>query len=252
MNASDLSEKREIAEGDFTLGGALSVEHAKMIQASAIAWEVAVERDYHTITVKAEAGRLGFTKSQQHVPAMVIPLFSVVDGQIANYQIRPDYPRINRRTGKPVKYETVAESRMCLDVHPRLYRAGSLKAPSVPLFITEGIKKADAAISQQLCCIALLGVWNWRGSNEYGGKTALADWEYIALNDRKVYIVFDSDVMEKPEVHKALGRIAGFLRGRKADVNFIYLPPDEGGTKVGLDDFFAARIRQWRAEHEQS
>jgi Domain of unknown function (DUF3854) len=252
MNSGESAKQTAIFEGDYTLGSNLSVEHAKLIEGSAIAWDVAVERGYYTITHKAEADRLGFGRNQQNVPAIVIPVYSVVDGQIVNYQIRPDYPRIDKRTGKPIKYETVANGRMSVDVHPRLYRAGSLKAPLVPLFITEGVRKADAAISQDLCCISILGVWNWRGSNQYGGKTALPDWEYIALEGRRVYIVFDSDVMEKREVHNALARIAQFLHSRKADVYFIYLPPAEGGIKVGLDDFFAERIKRWRAKHEQS
>src|SRR5262249_49382406 len=93
--------------------------------------------------------------------------------------------------------------------------------------------------SQGLLCVALLGVWNWRGSNEAGGKTALPDWEAIALNGRKVYISFDSDVSEKPEVHAALARLKTFLESRKAEALVIYLPPGEGGKKVGLDDYFA-------------
>ena len=48
-------------------------------------------------------------------------------------------------------------------------------------------------MSKGLCCIALLGVWSWRETNEHGGKTALPDWELIALNGRDVYITFDSD-----------------------------------------------------------
>ena len=47
-----------------------------------------------------------------------------------------------------------------------------LNNPQIPLYITEGIRKGDAAISQGLCCIALLGVTNWRGTNASGGKTA--------------------------------------------------------------------------------
>jgi len=86
--------------------------------------------------------------------------------------------------------------------------------PSVPLFITEGIKKGDALVSQDLCAIALIGVWNWRGTNEYGGKTALPEWESVALNDREVYIIFDSDVMLKQEVHAALARLKAFLEVR--------------------------------------
>jgi hypothetical protein len=59
--------------------------------------------------------------------------------------------------------------------------------------------------------VSLLGVWNWRGTNERGGKMALPEWELIALNDRQVYIVFDSDVMLKPQVHVALVRLKHFL-----------------------------------------
>jgi hypothetical protein len=44
--------------------------------------------------------------------------------------------------------------------------------------------------------------------------TALAEWDYIALNDREVYIVFDSDVMIKPQVHKAMVRLKAFLERR--------------------------------------
>lgn len=64
-----------------------------------------------------------------------------------------------------------------------------LNDPAKPLLITEGARKADSAVSRELCCIAVLGVWNFRGRNEHGGTTALADWELIALNGRRVYIV---------------------------------------------------------------
>lgn len=59
--------------------------------------------------------------------------------------------------------------------------------------------------------MSLLGVWNWRGTNDQGGKVALPKWELIALNDRQVHIVFDSDVMLKPQVHAALVRLKNFL-----------------------------------------
>ena len=95
-------------------------------------------------------------------------------------------------------------------------------------------------VSKGLCCVALLGVWNWRGSNEHGGKTALADWEYITLKGRRVYICFDSDVTTKPEVQAAMARLKAFLEQRGADVSVIYLPAGEGGAKVGLDDYLAA------------
>lgn len=101
---------------------------------------------------------------------------------------------------------------MVLDVPP--FSRGMLADPSVPLFITEGVKKGDALVSQGLCAVALLGVWNWRGTNERGGKTVLPEWDYIALNEREVFIVFDSDIALKPEVHRALVRLKAFLEGR--------------------------------------
>jgi hypothetical protein len=136
-------------------------------------------------------------------------------------------------------------SKMLIDVHPRLTRPCSgdgvalIADPAVPLLITEGIPKADSAISLGLCCIAVLGVWNWRGSNAAGGKTALPDWESIALNSRPVFIVFDSDVMENRKVHYALARLKAFLESRGATVRLIYLSSGELGEKIGLDDYIA-------------
>ena len=215
---------------------ALLDHHRQLIDNSAIWPEVASERGYRSAMSKAELRRLGFTDRQCRVPALLIPIWSV-GGEIISYQIRPDGPRINER-GKPVKYETPGGSRMVLDVPPRA-RAG-LGDPSIPLFVTEGIRKADSAVSRGLCCIALPGVWNWRGSNEQGGKVALADWESVALNGRQVYIAFDSDVMLKPEVHQAMGRLKTFLESRGANMALVYLPAGDGGAKMGLDDYFAA------------
>lgn len=88
--------------------------------------------------------------------------------------------------------------------------------PKIPLVITEGAIKADAAVGAGLCSVALLGVWSWRGSNEADGRIALPDWDSIALNGRKVHIAFDSDAMEKPAVYSALVRLKAFLESRGA------------------------------------
>jgi hypothetical protein len=212
----------------------LHAHHAQLVSASGISPEVARARGYRTVVTKSTLTRLGFSEKQALVPALLIPIHGVT-GDIVLYQLRPDHPRIVK--GKALKYETPARARMVLDV-PSGARP-HLGDPSRPLFITEGARKADAAVSQGLCCVALLGVWNWRGTNEDGGKGALADWECIALNDREVYIVFDSDVMLKREVHDALVRLKAFLEQRKARVRVIYLPPGPAGEKQGLDDFLA-------------
>jgi hypothetical protein len=84
--------------------------------------------------------------------------------------------------------------------------------------------------------VSLIGVWNWRGTNGLGGKAALADWELIPLNERLVYIVFDSDVMVKRAVYQALERLKAFLESRHAHIRLVYLP-SEDGRKVGVDDY---------------
>ena len=190
----------------------LAPHHAhQLFTESGIAPDVAHERGWLTATTKAQMKRFGFGLSQQNVPALVAPIWNV-HGEIALYQARPDFPRI--KNDKPHPYEFPGGAAMTIDVHPRIRHM--MSDPSVPLYITEGTKKADSAISRGLCCIALLGVWNWRGSNSFGGKTALPDWEFIALNGRRCYIVFDSDVMVKPAVHAALVRLKSLLDSRGA------------------------------------
>ena len=214
---------------------ALLPQHAALLRASAISPEVAKARGYRSVEQKARLTEVGFSSTQARVPALLIPIWNV-HGEIALYQTRADEPRIV--DGKAVKYETPLRSRTVLDVPPTCRT--SLGNPGVPLFVTEGVRKGDAAASLGLCCVALLGVWNFRGSNAFGGTTALADWDSIALKDRVVHIVFDSDVMTKSGVHQALVRLKAFLESRHADVQLIYLPSGPGGAKVGLDDYLAA------------
>lgn len=214
---------------------ALLLHHEAMLHSSGISLEVAAARGYRSVTSCAELERLGFASKQRGVPSLLVPIYNV-HGELAMYQSRPDSPRV--QDGKAVKYETPFKARMCLDVHPSVRE--KLKDPQWPLFITEGVKKGDSAVSRGLVCIAQLGVWNFRGTNEHGGKAALADWELVALNGRPVFIVFDSDVMQKPSVHGALVRLKGFLETRGAKVKLVYLPDGEDQKKVGLDDFLAA------------
>ena len=199
-------------------GLGLLPHHSALLQASAIAPEVAMARGYRSVTTKAELKQLGFPQSQRLAPSLLIPIWDI-QGATATYQLRPDTPRIKRE--RVLKYETRAGSRLVLDVPPAV--RPQLADPSQPLWITEGARKADSAVSAGMCCVGLLGVWSWRGTNRWGGKAALPDWELIALNGRTAYIVFDSDVMEKPSVYLALCRLKAFLEFRHAKVMVIYL-----------------------------
>jgi hypothetical protein len=214
----------------------LSAEHQRMLfEESGIEPAVVETRGYRTVVKKAELEELGFGRTQRNVPALLIPVYSP-RGEISTYQVRPDEPTI--KDGKPVKYQTPTNSRMALDVHPSM--CDELGKVSVSLFITEGIKKGDALTSRGLCTVTLLGVSSFRGKNEHGGKTVLAEWEYINLEGRQAYIVFDSDIMLKPAVYKDMLRLKNILEFRKAEVAVIYLPHGEGGKKQGVDDYFVA------------
>lgn len=218
----------------------LSDTHKKsLLKGSSIAQEVIDRRGYFTATKKSELQALGFPNSQATLtPALVIPCFSCLTGEVETYQLRPDNPRVGKKDGKVLKYETRQGTKIIVDVHP--FVREQVRDPQLPLFITEGVKKGDSLVSRKLTAISLLGVWNWRGTNEHGGKTALPEWDYVAIEDREIYLVFDSDVMVKESVHRALERVSDFLSAKGGKVRFVYLPPGDHGEKQGVDDFLAS------------
>lgn len=222
----------------------LSERHLKMLrEESGISDEVIAARGYRTVTDEKELIPLGFATAQRRAPGLLIPGYGP-DGGNSFYTFRPDFARVveNRRKREPdgegeprvIKYETPTGSSLRLDCPPVCL--AQIKDPNSPLWITEGVKKADALASRGLCAVSLYGVFGFKGKNEFGGVTWLADWDYIALKGRDARIVFDSDVMQKPEVRKALDRLTEHLRRKGAHVSAVYLP---GGreSKVGVDDF---------------
>lgn len=235
------------------VGKFLLEQHKQFLRDRAVSDEVAGERGYRSVTKKSELQALGFGRNQQLVPALVIPSWSVCR-EIESYQLRPDTPRLDER-GRPRKYEMKRGDRMILDVHPRLtLREGDkppmIADPAFPIFVTEAIPKADAAVSIGLCCVGILGVWNFRGTNKAGGKVALADWENIHLQRRSAYTAFDSDEAQNRQVHAALERLKAFLERRESDVKVIYLPPGPHGEKTGLDDFIARQKAAGKSNEE--
>ncbi len=106
-------------------------QHQRLLEESAIPEDIVEERGSQSITTKAELKARGFANRQCLVPTMEIPIFNVL-GEVRNYQHRPDKPQVNSITGKLVKYETVAGSRMSLDVPPRV--RSQLGDPKIPSF----------------------------------------------------------------------------------------------------------------------
>jgi hypothetical protein len=213
--------------------GLLSDHYRHLSEGSGIAPEVIKERGYRSILGKSELEKIGFTSAQQRAPGILIPLWSV-DGKEAGFQFRPDHPRTSGRD-RPVKYESPAGSSNRLDCPPCCQKI--LGNPQVPLWITEGSKKADALASKGACAISVTGVWGFKGKNQFGGITFLADWDYIALKGRTVHLAFDSDIVTKEPVRKALEHIGEHLKRKGAMVHVIQLPQLEGQSKTGIDDY---------------
>jgi hypothetical protein len=106
-----------------------------------------------------------------------------------------------------------------------------------PIYLTEGEKKCLRAAQDGLRCIALSGVWSWRQKGPDGKSVPIPDLELITWAGRIVYIVFDSDLVTKPDVQAAERELAKELTRRGATVFAIRLPAGPDGAKVGLDDY---------------
>ena len=220
----------------------LADQHAMMLAASGITPEYVTARGYETITEKCRLADLKITAAGRNVPGLLVPMLRV-DGSTWGYQYRPDVPRL--RDGKTVKYETPTGQRNGLDIPPGV--ADRLGDPDVPLWITEGVKKADCGTAHGLCIVALSGVWNWLQTNSAGGKMAFPDWHDCALNNnRRVIIAFDGDLARKEPVQKAARGLASYLSTKGARIEYLWLPDTD--DKTGLDDYLASHTVEelWR------
>ncbi len=199
-------------------------EHRRKLAASGISDKLIQSCGYHSEVSGAALGRLGFGRDQRLVPALLIPIWGL-GGRTNLHQIRPNRPRILK--GRALKYEVPVATKLLLDVPPDV--RDKVLDPSARLLIVEGVFKADAAASMGLACVATLGVNGWEGD--------VKTWDAIPLDGRAVFIAFDSDVRVNKHVHRAANKLASFLKDRGARVEFLVLPEDADGSKVGLDDF---------------
>lgn len=227
----------------------LSSKHFDMLRnESGIDESVIAERGYRTITNEADLLSIpGFRPNQRRVPGLLMPLFPV-SGETGRFMYRPDNPRVIEedkkerqfdgsylKKNKVIKYESQTDMPAVMDCPPRCRK--DIDDPNVPLYVTEGQKKADAMASHGLCAISLQGVWGFKGTNSKGGKTLLDDWDCIAWNGRDVRIVFDSDVTTKPAVKMAMDSLTAHAEKKGAKVVRVVLPALPSGDKCGVDDY---------------
>jgi P4 family phage/plasmid primase-like protien len=231
----------------------LSAEHIReLVDGSAIDLAVIAERGYVTVgrpnaTLRDEYGQdtrdrmksLGFPswsiREDYYFPGLHIPGYSPSGMRYAG-QWKP-FRAVPGRDGKPQRYAS-AKGPSRLDVHPRWSadRGGmqlpAIQDPSERLWITEGVKKADALTSRGCVTVALAGVYNWRNTH-----ATLGDWEDVRIKGREVVVCFDADAATKPHVAQAMARLGQWLKSKGAARVSYVLPPGKG---KGVDDYLAA------------
>lgn len=232
--------------------GCDSTTRRELHVASAIDPEVTRERGYETITRPSTADQrprqrmeelnipTWATKEDRFFPGILIPIWGPT-GRVVSHQFKPRVPATNRE-GKGMKYASAKGQSSRLDVHPRWTVLSEEVVPPIrdvkrPLFITEGIKKADALTTQGYVTVGLNGVYNWRSS-----MGTLGDWEDVPVKGRNVGIVFDADALTNRNVRAAGARLKKWLMSKGAAKVRFFIPPAEfnGKPSKGVDDYFAA------------
>lgn len=227
--ANTLDISASIGEISLSLNRPLSETHKEKL--ALVSPDVIRDRGYSTVTDSHTLEALGFPKSQN--PALLIPWWNV-DGSIGGYQIRPDAPMLDSK-GRAQKYLFPKGHKNFADV-PTCCRP-DLANPQKPLWIVEGAIKADYLASQGVCAVGLAGVSGWRHTNSDGGKTTIPCFHDIALNNRAVYIAFDSDSKEKQTVFKQARELMNRLELKGARCLFVGIPEGPNGEKQGPDDY---------------
>lgn len=219
--------------------------HRDHLHGSAISDSVIEARGYQTIsrTPNDNSGRErlkslripGWARNEDNrYPGILIPLYRPT-GERISVQWRPDNPPKDPKTGKTRKYACPVGRASVIDVHP--WNRDRVVDPTVPIWITEGVKKGDALTTSGLCAVTLSGVFNWRST-----LGSLGDWEDIPLRGRDVTICFDADANTNPNVARAMARLGKWLRSKGASVvRYVVTPSFVGDITVkGVDDYFAA------------
>lgn len=153
-------------------------------------------------------------------------------GYPAGYQIKPAIPWQG-----DAKYITPRKHK----AHPIFLKAPGIdweqikSDRSIPIFITEGTKKAGCGLTHELATISISGVWNGQIK---GRLTDLI--EQFVRNGRRVYLAFDSDVMEKTQVQKALKQLGALILDAGGIPYVIQIPDLSEDGKMGMDDFIVS------------
>ena len=167
----------------------------------------------------------------QRSGGILIPLHPLLGGEA--WQLRDADPQPGK-DGKERKFLTPGGQTSCLITSPLIDKA-EFQKERASIVIVEGVTRVDALARYGIPALGITGVWNWRGRNPVGGKTAIADWEEVGIEGSIFLLAPDGDVSGNPDVHKAIGRLRKFLLAKQAARVVVLGLPDN----QGLDDWIA-------------
>ena len=129
----------------------------------------------------ALAAILGWRKYRKAMGAALVFPYTDDQGRNGYTRIKPDRPRKDRN-GKPIKYESPRGQPNQVYIPPGV--ADALPDAHRELLLTEGEKKALAAMQAGFPCLGLVGVFGWAEKNQVALLPAL---ERVAWNGRRVF-----------------------------------------------------------------
>lgn len=193
--------------------------------------------------------------------------------------IRPANPRTDEG-GELVKYELAAGDPREVDAHPSITREWLRSAPTV--LIAQGLLKSDAALTALLrahfddsvlsasatdvadtipardrlhALLSQLPVHERVAICSVSGPAGCGhtpDWQAVGLAGKEVHIALDGDLEQDFATWSMFDELYRYLHEQKQalpsvvrlSANHVVLEALAGGTRVGLDDFFA-RYGSW-------
>jgi putative DNA primase/helicase len=213
----------------------LAPQHVAELAASDITEAHARAAGIYSLVAAASAARLlGMTENIiGGGPWLVIP-YPNPDGSPSGFgQVKPFEPP---RWRDPPKYLSPSGSHSEWVYYPP-NTLRYLADPSMPLVITEGVKKALCLDAHEHACVALMGVDCWSvprppgpDGRRFGLLVLNRGLRAVAWKGRTVAIAFDSDAVVKGGVLRAERRLARALSDEGAAVSIVRIPDEKGGA----------------------
>lgn len=175
-------------------------------------------------------------------PALVLPYWRPDGGDLIRRPNGEPFSRIRRLVPAPpqhgfakqkfAKYLQPPKSGLHVYLPPGRDWIAMQRDAGHAVIITEGEAKAVRAGMEGFPVIALGGVWSFSTP----GGALLDELRAFEWYGRDVYIAFDSDAADNPQVLAAEARLVYELQAQGgARCRIVRLP--QNGTKIGLDDF---------------